>query len=173
MTLAHTFGEGGPEIEFLVLAAGLLVLAIVFFFQKTVKPQVPVILVLAALALTVGAFAFDTPDETKGNGISTDAEVVIVDPSDGGTIAAGETLTLEIRIDGGSLTTENTTDEPDAGHLHIYVDGKLVSMPSVATPKIDGEDLPAGEHEIIVEFTQADHRPWDPPVQTAITVTAE
>ena len=53
---AHSFTPGGPDIEMLFLAVALLVLGVVFFFQKNVKPQVPVVLVLISLALGVGAF---------------------------------------------------------------------------------------------------------------------
>ena len=43
MELAHTLGQGGPEIEYLVIAVILLVLGVIFFMQKAVKPVVSVV----------------------------------------------------------------------------------------------------------------------------------
>ncbi len=58
METAHGLTPGGPDIEMLLLSVALLLLAIVFFVQKSVKPQVPVFLLLASVALGVGAFVF-------------------------------------------------------------------------------------------------------------------
>lgn len=48
----------GPNPEFLIFGAGLVVLSIVFFFQKNVKPQVSLVLLAVAAAMFAGAFAF-------------------------------------------------------------------------------------------------------------------
>ena len=48
----------GPNPEFLIFGAGLVVLSIIFFFQKNVKPQVSLVLLAVAAALFAGAFAF-------------------------------------------------------------------------------------------------------------------
>lgn len=48
----------GPNPEFLAFGAGLVVLSIVFFFQKNVKPQVSFVLLALAAAMFAGAFAF-------------------------------------------------------------------------------------------------------------------
>lgn len=57
MLLAHTFGSSGPDVELLLLAGAMVVLAVIFFFQKTVKPMVPVVLLLMAFGVAAGAFA--------------------------------------------------------------------------------------------------------------------
>mgnify|MGYP000147275496 CR=1 FL=1 len=173
MTLAHALGGGGPEIEVLMLAVGLLVLGIIFFFQKTTKPQVPVILVVLSLAMTVGAFAF-SGDETQGDPVSSDVTVSITSPVDGSTVPADEDLMIEVEIVNGSLVSGTTSTDPSEGHIHIYVDGRVVAMPSSLSETIvPARSLPPGEHEVIVEFTQANHTSFAPPVQTAVTITAE
>ena len=48
----------GPNTEFLIFGAGLVVLAVIFFFQKQVKPQVSLVLLAMAAAMFAGAFAF-------------------------------------------------------------------------------------------------------------------
>jgi hypothetical protein len=167
MTLAHALGTDGPEIEFLIAAGGMLVLALIFFFQKTVKPQVPLFLLVGAFGLTAGAFAFG-PEGPKG-----DATVVIQVPEDGATVPAGRPLQVSAVVQGGSLTAAASSSDANAGHLHIYVDGTVVAMPTEATSKVGGEFLPAGEHEITVEFTRADHTSFDPVILSSVTVFAE
>jgi hypothetical protein len=58
MYYAHTLGAGGPDLELLLFAAALLILGIVLFLQKSAKPVVSVVLLIAAFAVGTGAFAF-------------------------------------------------------------------------------------------------------------------
>ena len=177
MLVGHAVG--GAEIEFLILAGACLVLGIFFFFQKNVKPQASVVLLVVAIALGVGAFAVDSGSNLtsgSGGGEAIGSSPVILSlsqPLDGATVPAGEPLQLEVVIEGGSLTEESSGTDPTKGHLHIYVDRELTTMPSVASAKVAGDLLPEGEHEITVEFTRADHRSFDPRITTNITVTAE
>ncbi len=56
-SFAHGATHGsGPNVEFLFLGAALFVLGVMFFVQKSAKPQVSIVLVVAGLALGVGAF---------------------------------------------------------------------------------------------------------------------
>lgn len=167
MQLTHTIGSGGPEIELLVMAGAVLVLGVVFFFQKTVKPMVPLILVLAAFALAGGAFMFKSDPTTESATI--EATVTIASPEAGDVVPANEPVALEVDLEGGELTAENEAADPSKGHLHVYVDGQLVSMPSTATPEVE---LEPGDHEITVEFTQADHRSYEPRILDRVQVTA-
>ena len=177
MPIGHTLGAGGPEIEFLILAGACLVLGVFFFFQKNVKPQASVVLLVVAIALGVGAFTIDTgssDSSSDGESIGSSPVVVtIAEPEDGATVPAGEDLQLEVELEGGELVQESTGTDPTKGHLHIYVDGALTTMPSVESPPVSGDLLDEGEHEITVEFTRADHRSFDPRVTTEITVVAE
>jgi hypothetical protein len=173
LVLGHALGAGGPEIEFLILAGACLLLGVFFFFQKNVKPQASVVLLAVAIALAIGAFAVDTtPDQGESIG-SSPVVVSVAEPEDGVTVPAGEALALRVELDGGELVDESSGTDPTKGHLHIYVDGQLTSMPSVQTPRVPGSWLREGEHEITVEFTRADHRSFDPRVTTTITVVAE
>jgi hypothetical protein len=178
LPIGHTLGAGGPEIEFLILAGACLVLGVFFFFQKNVKPQASVVLLVVAIALGVGAFAIDgdssSDSSAEGESIGSSPVVVTIDePEDGATVPAGEELLLEVELEGGELVDGSTGTDPTKGHLHIYVDGALTTMPSVESPPIAGDLLDEGEHEITVEFTRADHRSFDPRVTTVITVVAE
>ena len=168
MLLGHALGgAGGPELEFLILSGACLFLGVFFFFQKNVKPQASVVLLVVAIGLAVGAFAVDT------GGGSSPATISIVEPQDGDTVPAREELILSVEIEDGELTTDTEATDPSLGHLHIYVDGQLVSMPSTEQPPIPADRLPPGEHEITVEFTQANHEQFEPRILDEITVTAE
>lgn len=170
MYLSHGVTGEGPSIEFLILAAGLVVLAVIFFVQKTVKPHVPLALLAFAFAMAAGAFAFDDEPEPHHSEVA----VVILSPGEGETLPAGEPVQLDLRLPGGELVEDNQTGDPNAGHLHLMVDGAtLPLMPSNLTPTIPGRYMTSGEHEITVEFVAANHARFDPPILSTVTVNAE
>jgi hypothetical protein len=166
MILAHSFTPGGPDVEFLILAFALFALAIVFFFQKTAKRQVPFILLVLAVALTAGAFAVggSAPKSVSGAGIS----VSITSPEDGAKVDAGKPVALAIDLQGGRLVTGSSSD-PKSGHFHVYVDGTLVDMPATATPDVN---LTPGKHVVTVEFTDAAHASFSPRILDEVKLTA-
>jgi hypothetical protein len=174
--LAHTLGAGGPDIEMLLLAAALLFLGVTFFVQKTTKPAVPVVLLVAALGVGAGAFAVgasSTDDHSGNDGVVAAPNGVVVSitaPADGDTVSAGESVEVTVELTGADLTDATTSEDPTEGHLHIFVDGTIISMPSTTTNEVE---LEPGDHTIAVEFTTADHRSFDPRIQDEINVTAQ
>jgi hypothetical protein len=172
MLLAHTFGATGPDVEFLVLAAAMFVLGVVFFFQETVKPMVSVVLLVLAFAATAGAFSMggDGSDVDDGTPVASTATIRIVSPADGDEVPSGELLPIEVAVDGGEITTDMATDDPTMGHLHVFVDGQLVAMPRGDAAEVEFPE--PGTYELTVEFTRADHRSFDPKVLSTVEVTA-
>lgn len=168
LLLAHTIGAGGPDLEMTLLAGGLLVLGLVFFFQKTVKSVVSVVLLVGALAVGAGAFAVGgSTDEPLP---APDVEVRIVSPEDGATVPARNEVEVRAEVIGGTLTDAERSEDPTEGHLHVFVDDAMVSMPvSEASPVT----LEPGTHVITVEFTSADHRSYEPRILDRVAVTAE
>jgi hypothetical protein len=172
LLLAHTLGEGGADVELLILGAGLLILAIILFFQQTTRPGVLYTL-LASSTVLVGLAFFMGGRTADGPSASSSAIVEIVFPAEAQDVEAGQALTLDVSLQGGELTDATSSSDPDQGHLHIYVDGRLTSMPNVLEPEIPGDALDPGEHEIVVEFTQADHRSFEPPIVDIVNVQAQ
>ena len=173
MILAHTLGPGGPDLELLILAAGLLALGIAFFFQKAVKPVVSVGLVGGAIAAGAGAFSLagpsaGTPSDDARR--APDVRVSIESPSDGDSVPAGEPIEVRMSVVGGSLVSAADADDARAGHLHVFVDGELSQMVSTETTQIE---LEAGPHSILAEFTAVDHSSYAPPIVDEVEVTAE
>lgn len=169
--LAHSFGgESGPDIELFVFGIACLVLAIVFFFQKNVKRQVPPFLVLVAGLFMTAAVVLgggEAPPEPSARPAGLSVE--IVSPSAGAEVPAGEKVVVSVDIEGGSLVEESSSDDPTAGHLHIFVDGALFSMPTSDSPTVEFEP---GTHELTVEFTKADHASFKPRVLDTIEIEA-
>ena len=103
-----------------------------------------------------------------GGEASSDAVVSIVEPSNGARVKAGEPVNVRVSLQHGSIAT-SPTDET-GGHLHLYLDGKLQQMPYSMEAQLE---IPPGSHQLRVEYVDHQHVSFDPPVETAITVTAE
>ena len=154
LELAHVGphgGSGGVNTEFLIVAIALAVVAVALFLQKSAHPAVSVALLAVAVGLAVGAFAFK-PSGPRPT-------VAIVEPRPGDVVPADTPFEMTVR-----------TSNADSGtHLHLFIDGQLISMPNSLTPKIS---LDAGPHEIAVRLSDANHQEYSPQVVDTIEVTA-
>jgi hypothetical protein len=75
-------------------------------------------------------------------------------------------------LDGGSLVDLTTTAvRPDEGHLHVTLDGALVSMTGGLRQTLQG--LTPGPHLLKAEFVASDHAPFEPRVVAAVAFTVE
>ena len=85
-------------------------------------------------------------------------------------IVAGGTLDVKVRVEDDKVVGATSTDvTPDAGHIHVFLDGALLSMTWGREQEIDITDLSPGVHRLQAEFVASDHAPFDPPVMTAVT----
>jgi hypothetical protein len=113
-----------------------------------------------------GDAATPSPDVATERPTSS-AELSITNPANGDRIA-GDTARLEIDLQGAEIVDQTSTDlRPDEGHLHVVLDGTLVSMTSGTSQRLS--DLAPGEHLLQVEFVANDHAPFDPRVLAAVT----
>jgi hypothetical protein len=72
-------------------------------------------------------------------------------------------VTVTVDLEGARIVPQTRSDlAPDEGHLHVLLDGELISMTEGLTQEID--DLEPGPHRIQVEFVASDHAPFDPRV---------
>jgi hypothetical protein len=103
-----------------------------------------------------GATVADRPSST--------GKLTIESPRNG-QVVKGDNLTLELKLVGARVVATTTTKiQPDQGHVHVMLDGKLISMSYGLTEKLP--KLAAGTHLIQVEFVATDHQPFDPRVLT-------
>jgi hypothetical protein len=127
--------------------------------------------VVAALAVTAcsggddgGSAAPTTTAAAVADRPSSPAKLVIETPRQGQTVNQ-DRPELVLALDGGKVVNQTTTRvQGDEGHIHLYVDGKLVTMNYGLRQRLP--KLPPGQHVVQVEFVAADHAPFDPRVLT-------
>lgn len=110
---------------------------------------------------------------------SPDIAVSIVSPKDGAEVSAGEAVKLDVQLQGAEIAgeghgegeehTDGEQGEGNVGHLHVFVDGQLESMPETLTPEIE---LEPGTHTVMVEFVDVEHRQLEPRITDEIELTA-
>ena len=100
---------------------------------------------------------------------SSPAVLRIVSPANGSKVK-GPTIHVVMTLMNAQivpLTTRNIT--PTTGHIHISIDGSLVTMKAGLTAEVT--NVKPGTHELEAEFVAADHVPFDPRVFVGVTFT--
>jgi hypothetical protein len=139
-------------------------------FERVPRPAafaliglVPVILVGAVV---VPSLVWPRP---SGPRPASSAAIAFAEPSPGQTVE-GDVLDVRIDLDGGRIVEGATTNvTPDTGHVHLFLDGEIVSMTYGLQQEVALEGLAPGVHRLQAEFVAADHAPFDPRVLTATT----
>lgn len=92
--------------------------------------------------------------------------LAIVSPAPGEHIA-GTTLHVRIRLTGGTVVPQTSLDlKPDQGHIHLSLDGKVVSMAYGVEQDVA---VTPGPHLLTAEFVATDHFPFNPRVVKTVT----
>jgi hypothetical protein len=99
------------------------------------------------------------------------ATLSIVAPADGDTIT-GDQLEVVMELEGGRVVESASTElSPDEGHIHLTVDGEVVSMTYGTVQVLDLRSVEPGTHVLEAEFVAADHVPFSPRVLTKVSFT--
>jgi hypothetical protein len=100
---------------------------------------------------------------------SSTAHLSIVKPANGDH-ESGSQLEVVLRLTGGTIVqTTSTKLTANTGHIHLSVDGRLVSMTYGVLQPIDLSKLSPGKHRLTAQFVAADHGPFNPPVVATAT----
>jgi hypothetical protein len=86
----------------------------------------------------------------------------------------GDELEVLLTLRGGTITNATTSAvTPDVGHIHLSLDGQLVSMTYGTVQVVDLRPVAPGRHTLQAEFVAADHAPFDPRVEATVTFIKE
>jgi hypothetical protein len=98
---------------------------------------------------------------------TSSAHIQIVSPRPGEVIGGDPaTISVELRLEGGTIVPITSLHlVPNEGHIHLYLDGSLLSMTGLDTQLIV---LP-GSHTLRAEFVAVDHGPFRPPVVAVVS----
>jgi hypothetical protein len=100
---------------------------------------------------------------------SSTATIVLRSPTPGQEVD-GDQLEVLLALTGGTVSDATTTAvTPNVGHIHVSLDGQVVSMTYGTVQVIDLRAVPAGRHTLEAEFVAADHAPFDPRVVASVT----
>jgi hypothetical protein len=93
------------------------------------------------------------------------ATLAIVEPLPGVTIS-GTSIQIRLALTGARLVLQTSTRlVPDEGHIHVKLDGKLVSMTAGLEQQVP---VTTGPHIIGAEFVANDHLPFNPRILTTL-----
>jgi hypothetical protein len=174
-------GTTTDELAFqiLVIAAGLSAFSGVNRLRGRAFPRLPRVAgwVLVGLSAVLVVAAIVVPPKLRPqiatNRPRSTARLEILSPSPGQEVS-GQLFTVRLDLIGGTITpTTSTTLTSDTGHLHLSVDGSLVSMTFGTVRRIVTANLTPGPHVLEAEFVAADHGPFNPRVTARVTFVKE
>ena len=97
------------------------------------------------------------------------ATIAITQPTQDETVS-GPTLDVVMTLSGGTIVdTSSTKLTPTTGHIHLSLDGTLVSMTYGLVQEISLQGVAPGRHVLEAEFVAADHGPFDPRVTDSVS----
>ena len=122
-----------------------------------------------ATACSGGASATGGPSATPSTTAarpSSPAKITILSPRNGQVIT-GSNVRLRVTLSGGHVVQPTTTHiTPTQGHLHVFLDNKIIFMNYKLNAVIP--NVRPGQHTLRVEFVASDHLPFDPRVFTGV-----
>lgn len=88
-----------------------------------------------------------------------------------GAVVTGPALHVRLVLTGGTIVPETSTHlTPDRGHVHLILDGRVVSMAYGVEQDVQ---VTPGDHLLQAEFVATDHFPFNPRVVTSATFTVK
>jgi hypothetical protein len=137
--------------------------------RTAVRVAVPLLLAGVVTVGGCGGKSSTTSTASQGARPSSPATVAIVEPTANET--TGPNVHVVVDLQNAKIVQPTTGPlRGDEGHLHLSVDGKLVSMAYGTTQDLNG--LAPGPHTLLAEFVATDHQPFRnrPQASTIFTV---
>jgi hypothetical protein len=144
---------------------GLLGLAVVLLVASAVVPR--------AVFGPTPATPVPSGSATDGPRIASTATLAFERPA-ADQVIEGDEVQVVLDLQGGTVVEQTSSDvRPDEGHIHLSLDGALVSMTYGTVQVVDLRGIEPGIHVLDAEFVAADHLPFDPPVTASATFSME
>jgi hypothetical protein len=98
----------------------------------------------------------------------TNAKITILYPQPRQVLRGNPaTIRVRLRVEGARVVSATSTHlVPDKGHIHLYLDGALVTMAYATSTTIDAYP---DSHRLEAQFVALDHGPFNPPVTAWVT----
>ncbi len=123
-------------------------------------------LVVASAIVPAAVFPPNTP--VPGPRPTSTATIAFERPNQGDSVD-GDQVEVLLDLQGGTIVDATSTAlAPDTGHIHLLLDGELVSMSEGVELVIDVGSLQPGEHALRAEFVAVDHAPFSPRVVATV-----
>jgi hypothetical protein len=88
-----------------------------------------------------------------------------------GAVVTSRTLNVQLQLTGATITPVTSTHlSPDKGHIHLILDGRVVSMSYGLDQNVA---VAPGDHLLQAEFVAQDHFPFNPRVVKSVTFTVK
>ena len=134
------------------------------------------LVLIAVLAMALAGCSFPligsspTPSPSSVPRPRSSATLAIVQPHPN-TIVTTAMLHVEFQLTGArivAITSKNLT--PDTGHIHLSIDGRLISMNYQLSEDVSMQPFAPGPHIVQGEFVAVDHAPFSPRVITKVII---
>lgn len=120
--------------------------------------------VAAALLAVILVACTGQPTPTPTPRPASTAQFNIIQPQPN-TVVTATTMHVQFQLSGARIVDVTTKDiTPDTGHIHLSIDGRLISMNYQLAQDVSLQSFFAGPHLLQGEFVAADHAPFNPRV---------
>lgn len=128
----------------------------------------PVVLLALLLSGCAGRVQTQSSTPAPQTRPRSTATLLILSPQ-AGAVVTGRVVHVRLSLTGGRIVPQTSLDlRPDLGHVHLYLDGKVVSMSYGLDQDVT---VTPGFHLLQAEFVATDHFPFNPRVVSAVTFT--
>jgi hypothetical protein len=130
------------------------------------------LLTIAVVAAGCGSDANNTNQASSASARpTTSAQLHIAQPTPN-QVVQGSSTTVTLELTGAKIVPQVSTNiRPDEGHIHLSLDGQIVSMTFGLTDQVS--NLTPGSHTLQAEFVAADHAPFANKVTAIVLFTAQ
>lgn len=139
--------------------------------MKPSRLLIVTVAVMTVLSACGGGSTTPTPTASPTTNLSTrpssPAALQIVSPTPN-QVVSGSTVHVVVALQDATVVKQTSTHiQPDQGHVHLYLDSKLIYMAYQLT-----QDVPVtpGTYALKAEFVAADHAPFNPRVWSSVVI---